>query len=1098
MDKTINTLKEKIFNSVSFAHVNERFSENRQIQIFGLYGSLLSFFIVYFIERLDKTILFLTSDTGHAEQIYDDLEMLLTKGKVGFFPASETVPYDEKEPNALLVRLRAQVLGLLKKDNYKAVIAPVSALMKKVPNSNQLVEKQITIEKNTVLAYDDLLKALVAAGYKRCEIVEEVGYFSVRGSIIDIYPWNCDDPIRIEYFGDKVESIRLFNVVSQRSVSEISNFTIIANEETCDCSGTFFDYIPEDGIIILDNKSALEETIREFLKKVRLRYSEQRNQNIYPDRPDDVYIQFKDFSDFMQRHSTFRLDILKENDLPEIRFSGTAPPTFAGQLNRFFNYLKKERQERYTIFIQCESSGQKKRFLEILEEENLTESAVVSVGTVQEGFIFQEAGVHVITEHELFNRFKRKKTYPAFKSGTYLRSLHALNVNDYVVHIDYGVGRYLGLTTIESNNTKRECIKLEYADGDFLFISIDRLNRVQKFSGEEGQDAKLTKLGTGEWDRLKKKTRESIQKIADDLVALYAKRKTEQGYSYSVDSHWQKELELSFPFDETEDQLKSIQEVKQDLEAVQPMDRLLCGDVGYGKTEVALRAATKVVLDGKQVVLMVPTTILAYQHYQTFKERIAEFPINIAMLSRFLSPNKQKEVLQKLAQGQIDIVIGTHRLLSDDVKFHDLGLLVIDEEQRFGVQHKEKLKKIRTNIDVLSMTATPIPRTLHLSLMGARDLSHIETAPRNRLPVITEVHEWDDNLIQRAIERELERAGQVYLVHNRVQTIEAVGAMIRELVPKARVVVAHGQLAEKKLEKIMLDFIHKKSDVLIATMIIENGLDIPNVNTLIINHAERFGLAQLYQIRGRVGRSSQQAYAYLLIPNISRLTDLARKRLRAIQDFTELGSGLKVALRDMEIRGVGNILGKEQSGNINAVGFDLYCKILNEAVHHLKSEKALADHAYYTDPILDVDYDLRIPTAYIPDDTERLSIYHRLVNFSTIEEIERMKDECRDRFGALPSALINLFDTVELKVISKRIYASRLTMKHAMLKIHFSKSAQKDSTFFSELIPKLMSYNQNKIKFFGDKENLGVKIFLNEEKIKDQIIESRNLLHSLI
>ena len=1096
MDPILRALKERIFQSQAFGRAADFFRKpcDWQTQIFGLNGSLISYFLVYLIERFDRKVIFITTDTEYGENVYDDLDLLLAPGNAAFFPPAETSPYDEKEQNKARIRLRSEILNNLAKNTYKAIVLPITALARKVPYPAEIVKKQIFIKKNSKYLYEDLLNALVEGGYERSEIVEEVGYFSVRGGIVDVYPWNSDDPVRIEFDGDSIDSIRLFNVVSQRSIDNINELNIFACENACDCHATFFDYIEDEIFIFLDNKEKLDNALLDYLTLTNKVYKELVGQNIYPQKPSELNIQFEEYSGFLKRGTIIRHDVVRDNTIRELLFESSSPPSFTGQLNRFFNYLKKENRAGQTIYIQCESVGQKERFIQILEEENLAELCLVSVGSIHKGFIFPGAGVHVITEHELFDRFKRKKTFPVFKSGTYLRSLNALNVNDLVVHIDYGIGRYLGLSTIESNGTKRECIKLEYADGDFLFISIDRLNRVQKFSGEEGQLARLTKLGTGEWDKIKKKTRESIQKIAQDLVSLYAKRKTVTGYAYSRDSHWQKELELSFPFEETEDQLKSIEEVKKDLEASVPMDRLLCGDVGYGKTEVALRAAIKVVLDGKQAVLMVPTTILAYQHFQSFNERIAEFPINIAMLSRFLPPQKQKEIVKKIAEGSIDIVIGTHRLLSEDVQFHELGLLIIDEEQRFGVQHKEKLKKMRTNLDVLSMTATPIPRTLHLSLMGARDLSHIETAPRNRLPVITEVHEWDDYLVERAINRELERGGQVYFVHNRIQTIEGTAAMLRDLVPDARVVVAHGQLQEKKLEKIMLDFIHRKSDVLVATMIIENGLDIPNVNTLIINHAEKFGLAQLYQIRGRVGRSSQQAYAYMLVPNMTRLTDLAIKRLKAIQDFTDLGSGFKVALRDMELRGVGNILGKEQSGNINAVGFDLYCKILNETVQSLNAEKS----SYYTDPVIDVDYDLMIPAAYIPDETERLSIYHRLVNFSTVEEIERMKVECRDRFGMMPSQLINLFETVELKVLSKKIYAARLTLKQGLLQVYFSEAAKEDRSFFSETIPRITSDVKNKIRFYDNNENLSMKIYLNAEGITNQIKESKNLLQNLL
>ncbi len=561
------------------------------------------------------------------------------------------------------------------------------------------------------------------------------------------------------------------------------------------------------------------------------------------------------------------------------------------------------------------------------------------------------------------------------------------------------------------------------------------------------------------------------------------------------------ELEASFPYEETEDQMRSIQEVKRDLENDAPMDRLLCGDVGYGKTEVAIRAAFKVVMDGNQVALLVPTTILAHQHYQTFRERTSSFPVNVEMLSRFRSQKEQRHIIDKMAKGEIDIIIGTHRLLSDDVQFKDLGLLIIDEEQRFGVKHKEKLKKLRVMVDVLTMSATPIPRTLHMSLMGARDLSHIETPPRNRLPVITEIHQWDDDLIRRSVLREMDRGGQVYFVHNRVQTIQAIRQMLAEIVPEARIAIAHGQLPEKQLEQIMLNFVQKTYDVLISTMIIENGLDIPNVNTIIIDRADKFGLAQLYQLRGRVGRSNEQAYAYLLVPGVTRLTNLAQKRLRAIQDFTDLGSGFKVALRDMEIRGIGNILGKEQSGNIQTVGFDLYCKLLDDSVKQLKAQAegidAVIAEDRYTDPKLDVDFDLMIPKEYIYSEIERMTVYHRMVNFRSLEELEQMKVELKDRFGPVPESVVQLIDAIELKILAGRLYAGRLILKKNILRIDFAKEAKDDDYFFTTILPALLNQKQAAVNFHGEEEKLGVQLILQGKSKEEQISFAKSILKSV-
>jgi len=602
-----------------------------------------------------------------------------------------------------------------------------------------------------------------------------------------------------------------------------------------------------------------------------------------------------------------------------------------------------------------------------------------------------------------------------------------------------------------------------------------------------------------------KKTKESLKKVAAELIQIYAGRKAQSGFEFSTDNHWQKELEASFIYEETEDQIKSILDVKEDMQRDKPMDRLLCGDVGFGKTEVALRAAFKAVTDGKQAAILVPTTILAFQHYTTFKERLEEFPINIELLNRFRTTKEQKLILENLTAGKVDVVIGTHRLISEDVKFKDLGLLVVDEEQRFGVRQKEKLKKLRLSVDILSMTATPIPRTLHMALMGTRDLSHIDTPPRNRLPVHTEIIHWNDNHLYDILKRELDRGGQIYFVHNRVETIGAIKSTLEQIIPEARITIGHGQLPERQLEKVMLDFMGRKFDILVATMIIESGLDIPNVNTIVINRADKFGLAQLYQLRGRVGRADQQAYAYLVVPPLDKLTDIARKRLHAIQDFTDLGSGYKVALRDLEIRGAGNLLGKEQSGFVQSVGFELYCKILDEAVKELKNgySKEKRDPSFsennkkLTDPKLDVDFDLLIPSDYISNELERITIYHRLVNFSSVEQIENLKNELEDRFGKIPHEVEHFFQAIEIKVLTSRIYANRVIIKKDLLKIYFDETAQDDDLFFKEVVPSLMNQKITKVNFINQK-NLGVELTLSGESKTDKMFFAKKLLQQVL
>jgi len=1096
----IEILKKKIYNSPSFKQFTLSGEIADQFYIDGLRGSLRAFFITYLVEVLNKPVAFFTSDPDSAEKIRDDLEILLTTDPVVFFPTEENSPYDDHDPNPSLQRLRLETLQCLMSTDRNVVVSTLQGMVGRVPSPESFVDGQYYFEKNQTIHFQSLIENLQSSGYTRTDIVEDVGHYTVRGGIIDIFPWTSDDPVRLEFFGDKIESIRNFNIISQRSIEEIGWVEILPAVDHENTHNTLFDYLNPQTVFVVEDIRDIEGKSLEYEELIKINYKKLLDENVYPDAPDKRYLLWDALSNKISDYQMIHFGLFSDKRYIPIQFQSTTPPTFASHLNRLFSYLKKSKKDQLFTLIQCDTKTQAERIEEILVDENIDDTANIASGALHDGFVYQEAGIQVLTDHEIFDRFKKRRTYQRFKNGEYLRSLSSLNLNDYVVHIQYGIGRYLGLETIEASNIKKECIKLQYADGDILFVSVDRLNNVQKYASEEESLPGLTRLNTGEWERLKKRTKESIEKVATELLDLQAARNAEKGYAFTEDSHWQRELEASFPFDETEDQLKSIEEVKKDLQSDVSMDRLLCGDVGYGKTEVAIRAAFKVVMEGKQVAILVPTTILAYQHFHTFRERMSEFPIHIEMLSRFRTPKQQKAILDKLATGEIDIIIGTHRLLSDDVQIKNIGLLIIDEEQRFGVKHKEKLKKLRVTVDVLTLTATPIPRTMHLALMGARDLSNIETPPRNRLPVITEIHEWDDDLIYMAINRELDRHGQVYFVHNRVKTIKGMQKIVEEIAPSARVVVAHGQLPEKQLENIMLDFIHKKYDVLVSTMIIENGLDIPNVNTIIIDHADRFGLSQLYQLRGRVGRSDTQAYAYLFVPHASRLTELANKRLKAIQDFTDLGSGFKVALRDMEIRGIGNILGKEQSGNIQAVGFDLYCRLIDESVQKLKEapgEETNGDLQRYTDTKLDVDFDLMIPLDYISSESERVSVYHRLVNYQDSEDLDKIKLELEDRFGKIPESVLLIIDAIELKILAGKIFASLIQLNGENLTIKFSDEIRSKDKFHQEIIPGLLNMCDTKINFSGNQENPFVHFHVKGESKREQIEQSKIILQKI-
>jgi len=1095
-------LKEKIFKSPSFVEFPLEKVAQIEIQLLGLTGSLKSFFVSFIAERINRPVLFLIADTDSAEKLYEDIQQISPELPVGYIPNVEQKPYEETTINPSLLQLKSEGLqNLIGRDKSITIITP-SGLVSKTISPEQFIDNQIFLKKGKEIEFEGLIEFLVNSGYTRTDIVNDVGEISVRGGILDIYSWNYEEPVRLEFFGDTIESIRLFNVMTQRSMNELNEINILPNLINDELAGSIFDFIADNSIIIAENLVQFYDQIEEYLSIAEQNYSQSLERNVFHAEPVKKYLSLNEIESRLKIEKLLRLDLISDEKLFSYQFKSAPPPTFAANIGRFISFLNKSKKDAKEVYVQCESTGQAERLAEILEEEGLETAVKITSNAVHNGFLFEEINLRVLTNHEIFDRFKKRKTYKRFKNGEYLRSLKSLRLDDFVVHIDYGIGKYRGLEVIKNNNSKSECIKLEFVDGDNLYVSVDRLNRVQKYQTEGDGEPKITKLGSGEWERLKSKTKDSVQKIAAELLQLYAERKSQQGFAFSADSHWQKELEASFPYEETEDQITSINEVKKDLESSQPMDRLLCGDVGYGKTEVALRAAFKVINDGKQVALLVPTTILAYQHFQTFKERLTDFPINVDMLSRFRTRKSQKEAIEKLETGGIDLIIGTHRLLSDDVKFKDLGLLIIDEEQRFGVKHKEKLKMLRVTVDVLTMTATPIPRTMHLSLMGARDLSHIETPPRNRHPVITEIHEWDEDLIRQVISRELDRGGQVYFVHNRVRTIDGIKGIIESILPQAKIAVAHGQLPETKLEKIMMDFIHKKYNVLVSTMIIENGLDIPNVNSIIIDHADKFGLAQLYQLRGRVGRADKQAYAYLFIRDQSRLNDLARRRLKAIQDFTELGSGFRLALRDMEIRGVGNILGKEQSGYIQSVGFDLYCKIMEETVANLKNDmdidETILDRKRSTDPKLDVDFDLIIPKEYIFNETERITIYHRLVNLTSTEEIDKLKDELTDRFGQIPFEVASLFEAIELKVLAGKIYSSRIILNKNYMKIFFAEEAQNDESFFTETIPRLMNQTMAKVQFINKPDSLGVSVKLVGGNRIEQLEFAKNILKYVV
>ena len=1088
-------LKKTIYSLDTFSKLNDILGKKQHIHLSAVSGSLRSFIASYIFEQLKNPLLIIASDLDTAQIIREDLEIILDSQKIGFLPAlaGDNITHHVSDP--ALMSLRMEAIQSLLEDDYWVIVATSDGLIEPLPLPEDFVDRQLYLKKGMSVDYDTLLRQLQDIGLSREGLVESVGDFSVRGGIVDLYSWNYDDPIRIELFGNEIESIRRFDVISQRSMEMLDEVTILPKLGTAKRTTFINTFIPDSAVLFCDDTDVL------------LNKTEECEQKFIADDPEDNTekncLSKKEVKQLLQKHMLIETNLIAPKNTANINMHSLPHPDFNGSIKLFLKYLNKliVQNPKTKFYIQAINQTQAERIKEIIEEEDIVIRAEYLDKSLHNGFVLPQQQVQILTDHEIFNKLKRHKTYRRFKTGDYLRRLSTLSLHDYVVHEDYGIGQYLGLDIIRFGDTEKECIKIGYQDGDYLFVAVDRLNLIQKYSSEEGLTPKLTKLGSTEWERTKKKTKESIKKVAKELIEIYAKRKAKPGFKFSEDSHWQKEVEALFPYEETPDQMRAIEEVKRSMEDAQPMDRLLCGDVGFGKTEVALRAAFKAMMDGKQAAILAPTTILAFQHFENFKERLKEFPVNIEMLNRFRTVKQQRVILEGLAKGEIDLVIGTHRLLSDDVRFKDLGLLIIDEEQRFGVKHKEKLKKYRATVDILSMTATPIPRTLHMALMGARDLSNIETAPRNRLPVHTEIIHWNDDVIYRIVNRELERKGQIYFVHNRVETIESMKTRLEELVPHARIAIGHGQMNEKKLEKVMLDFMHYKYDILLSSMIIENGLDISNVNTIIINRAERFGLSQLYQLRGRVGRSTEQAYAYLLVPPMNRLSETARKRLRTIQDFTDLGSGFKVALRDLEIRGAGNLLGKEQSGFVQTVGFDMYCKILDEAVEELSkggeveiAEGLMEKKRKYIEPKLDVNFDLLIPNKYIANNAERIAIYHRAVNLNDTEQITELEKELQDRFGTMPENARLFLEAMTVKILAGHLYAKRVIINNRVLKLFFSEEAQNDDAFFQDTIPRLMEQKLTAVHFLNQKD-LGVEIALKGDDNLSKLAFSKKILH---
>jgi len=1058
------------------------------LRIGGLVGSSTSIFAGILHEDLNVTTAIVCPD--ESEGIREDLESLLGEDRVFYFPDWEILPYDEFSPHDAIVGTRLETLAALLDGKTGVIVIPLRAYLRQIMPPEDLAESIVHVSLKDRLEPRDLIAKLVEMGYARHSVVEDVGAFAMRGGIVDVFPQGRENPVRIELFGDEVESIREFDPVTQRSVGKIETVRILPAKEvlmTEASAGRFMDalkgrrlkgkhvedvalhvkdrfffdgieayaqhfysgpatiasYLPDDAAYIFLDPVSLEVKAESVAAETEARFAEGKGRAGGLPLPEAVFLGIEEARSSLEQGRIVEVPTLKTHpDTPWLDFR--SPESFGGSLKVLNSVIEEALEENYEVHILCDNIGQAERLEEVVPADAVT----IGVGGLRKGFVFPEARLKVLTDHEIFGRYRRKPRYPRFRGEGPLESYRALNTGDFVVHVNHGIGRYGGTRRLTVEGRETECLLVNYQGGDKLYVPIDQLDLLQKYIGKDGEPPALSKLGGAAWERIKARTKKAIREMAEELIRIYAVRKARPGHAFPSDTRWQKELEASFIYEDTPDQARATAEIKQDMESARPMDRLICGDVGYGKTEVAIRAAFKAVMDGKQVAILVPTTILAQQHFYTFTERLAEYPLKVEMLSRFRSRTEQKKIVADLKEGKVDIVIGTHRLIQKDVEFKDLGLIIIDEEQRFGVAHKEAFKKMRATLDVLTLTATPIPRTLHMALLGARDMSIIDTPPKDRLPVDTEVVQFDEDVIVSAVLRELDRGGQVFFVHNRVETIATVASHVSQLLPEARIAIAHGQMKERELERVMLDFINRESDILVSTMIVESGLDIPNVNTIIVNRADTLGLAQLYQLRGRVGRSRHRAYAYLLVPRRMRLTDDQRKRLKTLTEFTDLGSGFKIAMRDLEIRGAGNILGPQQSGFIAEVGFDLYCRLLEEAAREIKGEPVVPR----LKAKVETDLPAYIPETYVSDERQRVLFYKRLVELQALEAVDGLKGELEDRYGRYPREVGNLLEFQKIRILAARTGIERIVVKRSTILLEAGKDRKLPMKLMEEII----------------------------------------------
>lgn len=1116
----------------------------------GLTGSTISLFALDTLRQLNKKILIVENTNFHANKLYDDLN-LLNSDAVHIFPVEESISTEiaTSSPDELSQRL--DTLSFLADDKPGIVVTSIAGLEYELSAKELFKSAQLRIEVNEEYDLEDLNQQFVQMGYVKDKLVAKPGDFAIRGDIVDIYPLNVDNPVRIDFFGNQVEKIKYFDTETQRSIEELKEIQILPAQDRI-----VTDEQVETGLAKLQKsydrqlKSSDDKDIKENLRTNFGQTIEELSEGIRPENigriadylfeqpkslldyldSDDVII-FNEYNRLIEQSNDSQAenqswlasqlefgkalpeqkirqsfaDLIKDNKLAQIYLSAFQQGMGHIRLNQLQNVpvrtmqqffsqmplLKSEverwQKQKYTVLL---TISNEKRIAAInntlvdfgikatltTADKVIEDQTQIMNATLSSGFEMPEQKLAVITEKELFNKQPKKRRHQTLANAERLKSYNELKPGDYVVHVNHGIGKFIGMQTMEVDGKHQDYITIEYRDDGRLFIPVTQLDMVQKYVSAEGKSPKINKLGGNEWQKTKRRVQSNIEDIADDLIDLYAKREAEKGFAFPKDDSMQNDFDNAFPYPETPDQLRSVDEIKRDMEKPHPMDRLLVGDVGFGKTEVALRAAFKAVEAGKQVVFLVPTTLLAQQHYETMKERFAGFPVEIGMLSRFQTRKQSKEIIEKLEDGSVDIVVGTHRLLSKDVKFHDIGLLIIDEEQRFGVKHKEKIKQLKSNVDVLTLTATPIPRTLNMSMLGVRDLSLIETAPSNRYPVQTYVMEQNYQVIAGAIKREMARGGQVFYLHNRVEDMDQVADQLQSLVPDARIATAHGRMNETQMEGVISDYLAGDYDVLVTTTIIETGVDMPNTNTLVVENADRYGLSQLYQIRGRVGRSNRVAYAYLMYRPNKVLTEVGEQRLEAIKNFTELGSGFKIAMRDLSIRGAGNLLGKQQHGFIDSVGFDLYTQMLNDAVAkkrgHTKAEK--------TNSEINLALEAYLPEDYISDQRQKVELYKRIRQIDSLENYQEVKSELLDRFGDYPQEVANLLDVSLLKNSFDESLVNSVVMRNKKITIKFSPKAGDYLT--GDLVFKFLANTTMKAKV--NNKNGGFTITLDSASVK--------------